>query len=589
MMEGARGGRSRHFLNCSGGRVAAGVWDRRLTVAQHVLAALACAIAVISMLGWALGKLVLASVSSSYVPMPPVNGILSLALCGVMIGTLHAPVRSARARGLALGVAATGGLVCVLSLTDFFLGLHVSLDRVFVPRDVTLNGAQIGRISPVSAIAFAVLFAAVALLQYPSLWPQRAGVGLALLVTAVAFVLLIGYLYNAPLLYGAGLIPVSLPTATSLILVGLAVAALGGTCRWPFSLFMDDSVQSQIMRGVMPVVMIATLAVAGLDEVSRTFNRADDPLAMSGIFLVTFLAIVATVVRSTDLIGRRLARAETRRMRAEEERDAHQQHLESLVQERTADLVAANVELRDATATKSQFLANMSHELRTPLNSIIGFSGILTQGLTGPLEKEQLTQIQMINRSGKHLLMLVDDILDLAKIEAGKAELNIEKVDLAAIIREVGALVRPLAESKGIGIRVDMCTGKVSLSTDGGKVQQILFNLVGNAVKFTHQGGVVIAARHTSDHGVSIAVTDTGPGISCDDLPRVFEDFTQIATPGGAKPPGTGLGLRISREFAHMLGGQVTAESTLGVGSTFTFTLPAEPPAAEAAIASDGS
>jgi hypothetical protein len=251
----------------------------------------------------------------------------------------------------------------------------------------------------------------------------------------------------------------------------------------------------------------------------------------------------------------------------------HQQHLEELVIERTRELERLNRDLLRASQTKSRFLANMSHELRTPMNSIIGFSGILAQGLTGPLTDEQRLQINMINRSGRQLLELIDDILDLAKVEAGTIELHIEKFDPAELVSQVVDTVAPLAAHRNLSLEVCGDGYAGPLESDSGKVRQILLNLVGNAIKFTDQGGVTVGVTADDEH-VTFVVTDTGPGVPAEERARIFEAFAQLDSVESAKPSGTGLGLTISRQYADLLGGEVTLETEVGRGSTFTLTLP---------------
>jgi two-component system sensor histidine kinase/response regulator len=274
----------------------------------------------------------------------------------------------------------------------------------------------------------------------------------------------------------------------------------------------------------------------------------------------------------------------TERKQAEREIRRLNTGLEERVRERTEELqsvneelIELNIQLQEATAAKSAFLASMSHELRTPLNSIIGFSGILLQGLAGPLEYEQRTQVEMVNRSGRHLLSLIDDVLDLAKVESGRIAVVLEAVDPVSLVREVAEVVRPLAAGKGLYLHVEDAVFDGFCRSDPGKLRQILFNLLGNAVKFTEKGGVRVAARWTPGQNCSFSVTDTGQGIDQADLSRIFEPFTQLESPGVAKPKGTGLGLRISREYAHLLGGEISVVSELGVGSTFTLSLPMAP------------
>ncbi len=261
--------------------------------------------------------------------------------------------------------------------------------------------------------------------------------------------------------------------------------------------------------------------------------------------------------------------------------EAHLEHLEIIVDERTADLAAMNEELtvineelQEATDAKSAFLASMSHELRTPLNSIIGFSGVLSQGLAGPLSDVQLNQIGMINKSGRHLLKLIEGILDLAKIEAKRMEIDVETVDAGMLVREVADFIRPLAEEKHLALGIQVPGGKFVVNTDVVRLKQILLNLVGNAVKFTDHGEIRIIAEVIEGRGYAFTVTDTGPGIAEADMVRVFDEYTQLEWLDAGKPHGTGLGLHLSQEFAVLLGGHISVESEVGTGSSFTLFLP---------------
>jgi len=248
---------------------------------------------------------------------------------------------------------------------------------------------------------------------------------------------------------------------------------------------------------------------------------------------------------------------------------------------RSQELEALNRELEQANAVKNTFLANMSHELRTPLNSIIGFSGILGQGMAGPLSPEQLRQVRMINASGKHLLTLINDVLDLSKIEADRMDVERSVFDPGDVLREVAALLQPIAREKEVGLNIALPDERGTIESDAGKIRQILLNLVGNALKFTAEGHVDVSLNCNHDETFSFVVSDTGPGISPDAFDLIFEPFTQVGPTDAGKAAGTGLGLTLSRSYAQMIGGDIRVESEPGVGSTFTFTLPVTCKAAE--------
>lgn len=240
-------------------------------------------------------------------------------------------------------------------------------------------------------------------------------------------------------------------------------------------------------------------------------------------------------------------------------------------------LQAKNVELANANQAKDRFLASMSHELRTPLNAIIGFTGTLLMKLPGPLTADQDKQLRTVQGSARHLLALINDLLDVAKIEAGKMELQPEPVDGRAVLEDIAATLRPQAEAKGLAMALDLPAGDCSLLTDRRALRQIVINLTANAIKFTPAGWVRIAL--TQDGGApggrtAVVVEDSGVGISATDQARLFGAFSRIAQRDGAVPEGTGLGLHLSLKLARLLGGDILVDSEPGRGSRFTLTLP---------------
>ena len=231
-----------------------------------------------------------------------------------------------------------------------------------------------------------------------------------------------------------------------------------------------------------------------------------------------------------------------------------------------------NADLEAASRHKSEFLATMSHELRTPLNSILGFAQLLTRGRQGELVAGQQRYVDNIQTSGDHLLTLIDGVLDLSKVEAGRLELRPELTRLEDVLRMSITNMEPLAAAKNLRLELE-CAPEISLTVDPVRLTQILLNLVSNAIKFTHHGHVEVTARISLD-SVLIAVADTGIGIHEDQLDRIFEAFVQVESGRSRNESGTGLGLALTKHLVELMDGQIGVASTPGQGSVFTVTLP---------------
>ena len=249
--------------------------------------------------------------------------------------------------------------------------------------------------------------------------------------------------------------------------------------------------------------------------------------------------------------------------------------LETKVIERTQELGVANQKMDEANRHKSAFLANMSHEFRTPLNAIIGFSEVLLDPSLKVTEEERKQFLTDVATSGKHLLKMINEILDLSKIEAGRMELQVEPASLPEVLDEVQNTMRHLAAKKSIELRIYTDGGIALVCMDSARIKQVLLNLVGNAVKFTPEGGQVWVRTDAADGVVRIEVGDTGPGIPVEEHERIFQEFRQLKMNGSVdKLAGTGLGLALTKKFVEMHGGKVWVESQVGKGSRFFFTLP---------------
>ncbi|MDD1730036.1 MAG: ATP-binding protein, partial [Methanospirillum sp.] len=281
-------------------------------------------------------------------------------------------------------------------------------------------------------------------------------------------------------------------------------------------------------------------------------------------------------------------------LKANDELSQYRDHLSEIVRERTSQLETANLQLQDQrdeleqinselqTAKqraedmdrlKSAFLATMSHELRTPLNSIIGFTGIILQGLAGPLTTEQHKQLNLVKHSAAHLLALINDVLDISKIEAGELKISREPVDIVPSIISVIKTIQPLADQKGLIIETDLRVKEAFVIGDQRRIEQIILNLLSNAVKFTDTGSIQINNRVENDT-VFIAIRDSGIGINPEDIDTLFQPFHQIDTGTTRKHEGTGLGLSICKKLVQLHNGTITVTSEVGKGSTFTLSFP---------------
>ena len=341
----------------------------------------------------------------------------------------------------------------------------------------------------------------------------------------------------------------------------------------------------------------ATRARAGRGEADPAFHGADAPaperprrgrasrepaprsLSITGVrasgeeFPVE--ASVSCLEQGGERIFTVIARDVSERRRAEE---ALRQQAISLarataeLQEVNEQLQARQMELEAAMSARSRFYASMSHELRTPINAILGYSSLLLDDIYGPLNPEQAKGIDRANKAAKHLLELVNDILDLSKIEAGKVELEIQPAIFPGLIQDLFVTVRPMADEHGTELALHYDAEPVTLITDPRRVRQILLNLFSNAIKFGQGQPIDVRCTPREDGGIVVDVVDRGPGIPPDDLDRIFDEFVQLSQPN--QHQGTGLGLPISRRLATLLDGSLEAFSTQGEGSTFRLTLP---------------
>lgn len=345
----------------------------------------------------------------------------------------------------------------------------------------------------------------------------------------------------------------------------------------------NDSIQRILLFVLLALVLLSVITLIALNytvirpltsltEVSRRIAETgdlDQEIGTEGA------GEIGSLARSFKAMVGKIHTEEQGRKQALSELEAYRDHLEEIVAERTRELAQAKEAAESADRLKSAFLATMSHELRTPLNSIIGFSGILGQELAGPLNDEQKKQIGMVSDSAEHLLALINDVLDISKIEAGQLKIASEPIDLRPMLEKSIRTVRPLAEAKHLTLNLDVADDVGLVRADSRRVEQILLNLLSNAIKFTEHGGILVTCIR-QDTKVKISVTDTGIGMKPEDLEKLFRPFTQIQTGLTRQYEGTGLGLSISKRLVSLMGGEIGVRSEPAKGSTFWFTVPVE-------------
>ncbi len=332
----------------------------------------------------------------------------------------------------------------------------------------------------------------------------------------------------------------------------------------PFSAYLHPDERSKIEE-----LYRRRLSGEESDNIYETiFLRSDG----QGIYAEVNASLTTYLDKPADQV---IIRDISERKRAQEALKRAYDQLELKVAERTAELAIAKEHAEESDRLKSAFLASMSHELRTPLNSIIGFTGIILQELVGPLNDEQSKQLKMVQDSAHHLLSLINDVLDLSKIEAGQLNVESEEFDLSEVIRNVVKKVSPMADKKGISIETEVSSVVSVIKSDRRRVEQVLLNLVNNAIKFTERGSVKIYCEPAGKY-ITTSIKDTGIGIAPEDMDKLFRAFQQIETGLSRRFEGTGLGLSICKKLVGLLGGEIEAYSEgPGVGSTFTFRLPA--------------
>jgi signal transduction histidine kinase len=507
--------------------------------------------------GWAFGAQALSRVFPAGIPTLP-STATGLVLAGTALGLLH-PAAERRARTAGVALAAAAALLGLFSLCTHLPGVPFDADTLFFSHEARARYTGGRRMGINTATAFVLAGIALPLAARETRRGWRASQILGAAGFLVAFLALLGHLYGIPSLYTAGPFTggMALPTSAGFLLLNLGVF-FARPAHGYAALVTGDDASGVLARQLLPAAVLIPVGLGFFWFLAT----AQGWIAVHGAVSVFVILVVA-------LFAALVFRAAATVADVDREREA------SLARERRA-----RAEAEEANRAKMDFLAVMSHELRTPLNAIAGYAELMEMGIHGPVTPRQEEALGKIRRSQRHLLLLINDVLNFAKIEAGRVEVRVVEVAVSELIAGVETLILPQAEARGLRYDRRVPDLPPPVSADPDKAGQVLLNLLSNAVKFTPAGGAVRLECAELQGRVRLTVHDTGPGIPPERLESIFEPFVQLERGLSAgERQGTGLGLAISRDLARAMGGDVWAESTPGKGSVFTLELPCAAPA----------
>ncbi len=530
--------------------------NRIITIASAIV----LAAGVVCLSGWITDVEALRSIVPGWNVMLP-NTAVTFMACAATLWLLRserpAPIALNAARALAIVPIAMG----VLTLLARHFGIDVGVGRLlFYERVLEYAARPPGLVATNTAIAFILLGTA---LLFLGVEPRRGAVwreALSTVVLAIGAIAVIGYTYGATSLYRfdnyAGM---AATTAICFVLTSTGTLFARPT-RGRITLVAGPDATAAFIRRLLATAILVPI-LAGWMYIQ--VRQAEEISRVTGVALLIAVT-VAVMIASVLIAGRAL-------------RDAQLEREGLLARERDLRALAERAQLEAETANraKSNFLATMSHELRTPLNAIIGYSSLMREQVAGALNDKQSQQVQRINLSARHLLALIDQILGISRLEAGKDNVFVREVDVRGLVDEAVVIAEPLFHERSLKLVIEP-PPPVVVHTDPDRVRQILLNLIGNAVKFCEQGTITLRVNHyPGQRRIRFEVEDQGVGIAPEHLEHIFEAFWQVEMNTTRRHQGAGLGLSVSRQLARLLGGDLTVSSQVGAGTTFFLDLPA--------------
>lgn len=513
---------------------------------------------VMVLIGWVFNIPLLKSVHPSLVAMKA-NTALNFLLIGISLWLLQEkkPTQSPNrfTRRIAQVCACLVTLIGLLSLSEYLFGWNLGIDQLLFKEPLGAVGtSHPGRMAPNTAVNFSIIGIALLLLDVESRRGQRPSQWLILVEGIISFIALTGYTYGVKPLYGpiAAYTVMALHTAVLFNIICLGIL-FSRPDKGLMKLLTTESLGGMTLRRLL-LPAIGILFAVDLLKVAGEKAKIYDSFTGTAIFTVIRIIIFVVLIWVTS---RLLHRVDSQRRQAEEEAQKAKEIAET------------------ATRAKSEFLANMSHELRTPLNAVIGFSEVLYDQKFGPLNEIQRDYLNDILESGKLLLSLINDILDLAKIESGKMELALSAFSLKELLKHSLVFIKEKALKHNIELSLDIAEEVGYIRADERKVKQIIFNLLSNAAKFTPDDGKIGIKAKIIGSEAAVTVWDAGIGISKEDQNKLFSEFMQLENPLTKEYKGSGLGLSLTKKLVELHGGHIWVESEgKGKGSSFNFSLP---------------
>lgn len=500
------------------------------------------------LIGWMFDIPTLKSVHPSLVTMKA-NTALSFLLIGLSLWLLQIEQRKSIRYRIGQSCAFVVCAIGLLTLIQYLFGLDLGIDQLlFKEPQGAVATSYPGRMAPNTAINFFLIGLSLFFLDLRTRRKWYPAQFLILFEGLISFLALVGYIYGVRKFYGPFMAMTVMAVHTAVLFNLVFIAFF--SCRpeqGVMALASSYSLGGLMLRWAMPFAAI-TLVIFGWLKTKGEELGLYGSISGTAILTVSSCLVFVVLILAISAL---LHRIDMERKTAKEAAET-------------------------ATRAKSDFLANMSHELRTPLNSIIGFTEVLQDELFGKINEKQRQYVDNINISGKHLLNLINDILDLSKVESGKMELELERLSLKKDVLEPSlTMLQEKATKHNIKLSLELRPeADIELTADVRKLKQIIFNLLSNAVKFTPDGGNAwVNAKRIQDE-IEISVQDTGIGIKPEDMPRLFQTFTQIESAYTKNHEGTGLGLALTKKLVELHGGKIWAESDFGKGSKFSFTIP---------------